>query len=259
MNKPLVQTVHYRGKRAQPLSNVFIHAPTIIWVDQGYKQLWWHEQSIQLGRSNWIVVPAGQYLTFVNTPEQKQFHSRAMAFNLQPPAEWLQESLSDNEKISHAFPQIATTPQLEYCFNLVSDMLDKGLSLQGQKQIILGLYAELREVGALDLLFPNDQKMVRDKLANYLSSAPGDDHSIEAAASHLAMSRATLTRKLNAEGSSFREVLAEIRMNHAINLLQRNFTQLDTALACGYQSQTRFNQRFKQQFGLTPHQYQQTL
>ncbi|OLQ94441.1 AraC family transcriptional regulator [Vibrio ponticus] len=256
MNKPLVHTVHYRGKREQPLNNVFIHAPTIIWVDQGFKQLWWHEQSLEFNRANWILVPAGQYLTFVNTPEQKLFHSRAIALNLAPPAEWLDP---EQPVTANSFPQIATTPPLEYCFDLVSEMGNKGLSYQTQKQLLLGFYAELREMGALNKLFPNNQQMVRDKLANYLSSAPGDDHRIEVAASYLAMSRATLTRKLNAEGSSFREVLAQIRMNHAINLLQKNYSQMETALACGYQSESRFSQRFKQQFGLTPHQYQLTL
>ncbi|GAB2647132.1 AraC family transcriptional regulator [Vibrio panuliri] len=256
MNKPLVHTAHYRGKREQPLNNVFVHAPTIIWVEQGFKQLWWHEKSYEFNRTNWLLVPAGQYLTFVNTPEQKQFHSRAMSFNFQPPAAWTEQADID---VSASKPQLSTTPQLEYCFNFISEMNTQNLATETQQQLLLGFYAELKQANALVKLFPSRHQLVRDKLANYLNSAPGDDHRIETAAQHLAMSRATLARKLTAEGASFRDVLAEIRMNHAITLLQRDYSQIETALACGYQSESRFSQRFKQQFGMTPHQYQLTL
>ncbi|MGF1910011.1 helix-turn-helix transcriptional regulator [Vibrio kasasachensis] len=255
MNKQLVNTVHYKGKHNQPLTNVFIHAPTIIWVKQGSKQLWWHEKSYEFNHSNWLLVPAGQYLTFVNIPEQQQFYSRVLTLHQRPPIDWLSSEVGT--RLSS--PQMNTTPSLEYCFEIIFDMAEKGLSPETQQQFLYGFYSELNQVGALTKLFPTDQQQLRDKLANYLSSAPGDDHKIDVAASHLAMSRATLTRKLAAEGSSFRSVLTEIRMTHALSLLQNQFSQIDAALACGYQSEARFSQRFKQQFGLTPHQYRMTL
>ena len=255
MNNPLLHLTHYQGKRKQPLHNVFIHAPTIYWIEQGQKQLWWQEQSYQFNRSNWLIVPAGQYLTFVNIPEQALFHARAVTFCQPPPAEWLNEEVP----VGGSAPMVKVTDSLRYCFNIVCEMSSKGLSTQTQQQLLLSFYAELRQAGALALLFPNDKQQVRDKLATYLSSAPGDDHKIEVAAQHLAMSRATLTRKLATEKTSFRHILTEIRMSHALGLLQRKFSQIDTANACGYQSEVRFIQRFKDQFGLTPRQYQMTL
>ncbi|MGL5599251.1 MAG: helix-turn-helix domain-containing protein, partial [Aeromonas sp.] len=44
----------------------------------------------------------------------------------------------------------------------------------------------------------------------------------------------------------------------ALSLLQQHLTPLETALACGYDSPSRFAARFKQEFGLTPFQYVQT-
>ena len=255
MNKSLLHVTHFRGKREQPLHNVFIHAPTLYWVEQGHKQLWWQEQSYEFNRANWLVVPAGQYLTFVNTPMQNAFNARAVTFFQPPPAEWLNEEVS----LSAAPPMVKVTDALRYCFEIICDMSNKDLSAHTQQQLLLAFYAELRHIDALHLLFPNDNQQVRDKLATYLSAAPGDDHKIEVAAQHLAMSRATLTRKLAAEETSFRHILTEIRMSHALGLLQRKFSQMDTALACGYQSEVRFTQRFKEQFGLTPRQYQMTL
>jgi AraC-like DNA-binding protein len=47
-------------------------------------------------------------------------------------------------------------------------------------------------------------------------------------------------------------------MSHALNLLQQRLTPLEVTLACGYDSPSRFAARFKQEFGLTPHQYRHT-
>jgi AraC-like DNA-binding protein len=40
---------------------------------------------------------------------------------------------------------------------------------------------------------------------------------------------------------------------------EKRQTQLDLALQCGYQSESRFSQRFHQQFGMTPKQYMKTV
>lgn len=50
----------------------------------------------------------------------------------------------------------------------------------------------------------------------------------------------------------------QVRMSHALTLLQQGLSPLEAALACGYDSPSRFAARFKQEFGLTPHQYLRT-
>ncbi len=50
----------------------------------------------------------------------------------------------------------------------------------------------------------------------------------------------------------------QVRMSYALTLLQQGLSPLETALACGYDSHGRFAARFKQEFGLTPHQYLRT-
>jgi hypothetical protein len=46
MGEVLVQTGQFRRIRKQPLHNVLIYSPTIMWVNQGYKQLWWHDTTL---------------------------------------------------------------------------------------------------------------------------------------------------------------------------------------------------------------------
>ncbi len=255
MSKVIVQTGQFRGLRKQPLHNVLIYAPTIIWVTHGHKQLWWHDSTLNFHSADWLMLPANQYLTFVNVP-QAQFYSRTLTLHEAPPAEWIAQS---SQLATDPEPRIKVTTALAYCFELLYEMSQKSLSEETQRQFVLGFYAQLRDVKALHLLFPSENALMRERLARYLSVNPGDEHSIETVATHFAMSRATMARHLAAEGTGFREVLSEVRMNYALALLQELRPLMDVAVACGYQSLTRFSARFKQQYRITPYQYRQTL
>ncbi|KAL8205075.1 UNVERIFIED_CONTAM: hypothetical protein K2H54_000116 [Gekko kuhli] len=57
MSTPLLQLHHYLGIRQQPLHRVLIYAPTIIWVEQGHKQLWWQEKRLAFDQASWLLIP----------------------------------------------------------------------------------------------------------------------------------------------------------------------------------------------------------
>jgi AraC-like DNA-binding protein len=72
-------------------------------------------------------------------------------------------------------------------------------------------------------------------------------------AERLAMSEATLRRRLNAEGTGFVELLADVRMSHAMTLLQSTDRPVaHIASAVGYESASRFAIRFRERFGFAP-------
>ncbi|CAH7076808.1 hypothetical protein VCHA43P273_10482 [Vibrio chagasii] len=74
------------------------------------------------------------------------------------------------------------------------------------------------------------------------------------------MSSATTIRTFKREGTQFSEVLTEVRLDHALYLMQSGYSNVaQLALACGYQSEGRFSQRFKDKFGLTPSDYFKTI
>lgn len=69
-----------------------------------------------------------------------------------------------------------------------------------------------------------------------------------------------MIRKLRQEGVQYREVLAEVRLNHALRLMQEGHNNVAMiASLCGYQSEGRFSQRFKDKFGISPKGYVKTL
>ncbi|CCN35503.1 putative Transcriptional regulator, AraC family [Vibrio nigripulchritudo SO65] len=256
MTASLIQAGHFHAATSQPLRNVLIYAPTIIWVAQGEKRLWWHEETLNYTESDWLVSPASHYLTFVNEPTQLPFHSRTLTFLAPPPSDWVTES---EQQKDHNTMRIKVTPTLAFCFETLFEMANSGLTREAQKQFLYGFYAELKQAGMLHKLFPHQTTDIKEKLAQYLNVNPGHDHKVETVAEHFFMSRATLNRKLAAENTTFRQVLTNVRMVYALGLMQQSRSQLSVALSCGYQSETRFANRFKQTFGITPKEYVRTL
>ncbi len=91
------------------------------------------------------------------------------------------------------------------------------------------------------------------RVRRLLSTDPSADWSMEVVAQQTATSVATLRRRLTVEGLAFRELVHDVRMSHALSLLQNTETPvLQIALATGYASPSRFAARFRTRFGYLP-------
>jgi len=67
------------------------------------------------------------------------------------------------------------------------------------------------------------------------------------------MSGATLRRRLAAEGTSLRDVIAEARLSQAFSLLSTTNLPVKTvALRVGYNSASTFSRRFSERYGVEP-------
>ncbi|MBV7314738.1 AraC family transcriptional regulator [Shewanella sp. NIFS-20-20] len=249
------QMTSFKSCHRQALHNVQLFAPTITWVQKGSKALWWQQQEWPLNKLHWLLSPAGQYLTFVNHPHQGEFYSRTLSLLTPPPPHMLQQS----RQRQLASPMLAVSPALAWCFDTLWQLPQQALSEAAQVAFVHGLYAELAAIGALSSLFSDQHETLKHKLTRLLLSDPSGNHTLASAGERLGMSRATMTRKLAQEGEHFSDLLAQVRMNHALALLQQEQALDDVAKACGYQSESRFSARFKKQFGVTPSQYANTL
>lgn len=91
------------------------------------------------------------------------------------------------------------------------------------------------------------------RVRRLLSTDPAAAWSMEDAARATATSVPTLRRRLVAEGTSFRDLVHDVRMGHALALLQNTDAPvLEVALATGYASPSRFAARFRARFGYLP-------
>lgn len=99
---------------------------------------------------------------------------------------------------------------------------------------------------------PNDARISGQIRAMLATQLDGDWRS-ETIASSLAMSEATLRRRLAVEGVTLRELIADVRMASALVLLQATTRPVsDIASSVGYDSPSRFAVRFRDRFGFAP-------
>lgn len=91
------------------------------------------------------------------------------------------------------------------------------------------------------------------RIRRLTAGSPGGDWSSAWVSSQLGVSEATLRRRLHEEGLSLRELLTDVRMTHAMQLLQSSNMPVSLiAASAGFESQSRFAIRFRSRFGFPP-------
>ena len=80
----------------------------------------------------------------------------------------------------------------------------------------------------------------------------GDALTQSQVAERLAMSTATLRRRLEEEGSSFRDLVNQSKFERATSLLQNGYSISQITEDLGYSDIRAFNRAFKQWHGQTP-------
>lgn len=141
-------------------------------------------------------------------------------------------------------------PELEGAMTRALGAFADKLPVDIQRLRVLEVVAWLRELGIDPLLA---SPSVRLRLKRLLAADPAHPWLLPAVASAMAMSEDTLQRHLRREGSGFQQLLVEVRMEHALTLLWT--TQLPLAMVAsqsGYESTSRFAERFRERFDVLP-------
>jgi AraC-like DNA-binding protein len=95
-----------------------------------------------------------------------------------------------------------------------------------------------------------------DRVRTELLAEPDRFPDLEAVARALHVSPRTLRRKLKEDGSSFREVLSQVRKNLALDYLERsNLSLEEIATLLSYQDAANFSRAFGRWMGDTPGRY----
>lgn len=243
-----IRTSRYRGFATQTLRNVLVNSPSIFWVQQGAKDL--GSQRIA-DEHQLLLVPARTRLQFANQPRQGEFLAHQICL-LVPPKRLKQEALTP---AVYTPPLLPLTPLLRQLCLL--SLLPQSTAMQ--QHLLAMWHQQLVELGALTYLYSAVQASVCEQLQQWFLQAPQADHQLDSCAEKLAMSRATLMRRLLSEGTTFRQLLIDCRMNQALTFMQQGMSVTLVPQACGYESEARFRQRFVAHFGVTPLDYFQTL
>ena len=242
----------YTSFREQNLLNVPIVKPLLIIVLKGDKEL---------GKNNELVCHAGDFIflssspaiNMRNIPKDKEYFALLIEFDYE-----------DFDGI-----QISASNKQDYCLGKITSTLAECL-----KQFVeSSLWAptqfwSLRKREIIKLLCHMGHEEILSMLGNpkighrineMFSTHNFQPLSIDRICDQLAMSESTLRRKLKAEGTSLQEIKDQSRLSLGLHLLQTTHHSIALiAEKCGYQSQSRFTERFKGRFGLTPSELRKT-
>lgn len=232
----------------------------LILVVEGTKELYGAAGPERASAGSMIALPGGAMPSLFNEPDPRsgQYRARVLTFDAglvgaffqQPPQAcrlplqtpvgedpWrvLEPSVALREAFAHAGRAAG--------MGEVSDAVAR----HRFQEVLLGL-AEHGLVWA-----PENGDALAQRLRLLIAGRPDAPWSAADAAKAASISEATLRRRLAGEGTSFRDILAEVRLSHGLMLLHTSQAGIaEIALACGYESPSRFASRFRERFGTPP-------
>lgn len=236
----------YSSVKEQCISNVSITKPLLIFILDGVKKL---------GEKPEIICPAGSFIFLSNKPtidirnipRGREYFALVIEFELQDFDFFKSRPIKARQycqgEINYSLEQ--TLQQfVEWSLFAPSDMWSVR-----RKEILQFMYY----LGYEDISSMAEDSSISHRLCNIIRANLSEELNIDTLCQQLAMSESTLRRKLKSEGTSVQEIKSQTKLGYGLHLLQ---TTTDTigiiANQCGYQSQSRFSDKFKLRFGLTP-------
>lgn len=249
--------------RSQHLRNVPIRQATAVLVISGQKAMLQSSTTITVAPGELLLLPAGCDVEIGNHPVNpgEEYLALAMTF----PGECIEQfsrSYGQAELASVTAPlwhavapeaMVAAIGQwLDWCRQHPVDPL---IARHRQVEILL----LLARAGIAANLLLERSGIWRNRVAQLLALDPARAWNAGDVCRRLGVGESTLRRYLQQEQCNFREVLEETRMLAALALLQDTFWPIgQVAEAVGYQSHSRFSDRFRRRFGISPTSLKQT-
>jgi AraC-like DNA-binding protein len=230
---------------------VVVDQATLILVEEGRKRIRWSGGECVAGAGEALSLQAGEVVDISNTPGPSGDYR---ALWICWCAELLAGSTAARPRPSprvarHAALGDAFRASFHRAFDGLGDAegLPASVAVHRLQEVLLWL-------GERGFRFaPPAPASLGQKVRRLLSADPSSDWSMERVAHETATSVPTLRRRLAAEGVVFRDLVQDVRMSHALALLQNTDAPvLHVAMATGYASASRFAARFRARFGYLP-------
>jgi AraC-like DNA-binding protein len=232
-----------------------LEQPIIVVVLQGIKTIYLDEREYIFQPGELFFIPAAIALDVVNQPDTNSHSYIALVLELgdnliarirQAYPELVNDL--DSEKSSQIELDLPLTSQLAQSFiylvqTVVNNATENSSYLHEHRlmEVFLLLLQSNRRSQFLKIIYPD--------FLTYVTNLIGRDLSLSWSAAQVAqeldISVSTLKRKLKYHNLTFRQILTQARMQKGMRLLQENkYAISEIALACGYESPSRFAARF---------------
>jgi len=242
----------YRSFKEQHMLNVPVIKPLLIVILSGSKEL---------GLESELICPSGSFVFLSNNPTtaMRNIPSDSEYFALLIEFEYSDfECLEQRNSETNTYIQGTIEPALEYTLKQFiewSEFAPRQLWHIRRKEI-------LQVMGALG--FEQVKSIMKPPTLSHevftiITSDIASDLGTKTISSMLAMSESTLRRKLSVEGDRFQDIKDRAKLGYGLHLVQTTTKPIgQIAELCGYTSQSRFTDKFKQLFNITPTELRKT-
>lgn len=231
-------------RRTGVFRRLFFDRPVLLVVRRGEKRLEHDGVVVEGGPGTLLVVQPGAFVTVTNTVEDGLYRAEALPVD---PA-----LVEPSALRSPVLARVAMSAGLEAAVAAARAALaDRALPDAVAAHRFREILVWLAEAGIVPTMPVAETFAVR--VRRLVSSDPAAPWPAAAVAARLATSEPTLRRHLAADGTTLTDIVADVRLSAALNLLQTTRRPVTAiALDCGYASPSRFAMRFRARFGLSP-------
>ncbi len=247
----------------QSLTHMSIVTPTVMMPILGEKIVTVADTIHRSTPGNLLVLPEGIGFDVENVPDRRENRYLGIAIRFDAPTMALFRQLygarisdwnvSPRWLVKGSAKTIAaTTDWLSWIRRFPTDQAEV-------RHRMVELMLMLAIQGAAGNLILNVHQSWRARLKHLLALDPARAWRIQDTCRRLGISESALRRNLRRENTGFRELLEEVRLDQGVALVMETDMLIhQIALACGYQSQSRFSERFKLRYSMSPAELRHT-
>ena len=239
------------------IHDVYINKPQLILVQNGSLSIHYQEQQVTLQSGEMLVLNSGQTLSLTHhLSDNGPFSSAIMAWDHQLltdaglHATGFSPPLISVENLQ-VIPHIPTAFKQSFTDTHSAILWHHGLPAAITRHRMIEQLLWLSQLGVrYSLQHPETvTEQVRELLINNLHKS----FTAAEVAENLMMNEVMLRRRLAAEDCVLRNLMIDVRMTHALRLLQCTDLAIShIAHQVGYESASRFAERFRKRFGFAP-------
>ncbi len=242
----------YSSIKEQHIFNVPIIKPLLIFVLDGRKELG-QETPLNCPAGSFIFLSNSPNIDMRNIPDDKEYFALLIEFEYTDFDTLKPSKLKAETHFQGPIDSVLSNTLQQFIEWSVFAPKDLW-SLRRQELLQLLYYLGYKQVSAVV-----ESPSMAHRLHNLISADINNTLNATHMASMLAMSESTLRRRLAQEKTTIQTIKDQAKLGYGLHLIQTSTLSIGLiAEKCGYTSQSRFTDRFKQLFGITPTELRKT-
>lgn len=243
--------------KPQTIAKVVFNKPALLLVVSGSKEILLPNKRYVAKSGEFLIVPADTEFWIGKYPDEATgiYQGLGFRFDIETIQEF-QKSFGQGIESWNLAPHWHA-PASESSLEWVAQWLDWSrkypVSIQIQRHRLVELLLLFAQAGLAGNILVSRSPSWRQRVSQMLGVDPARAWRCKEVCKALGVSESAMRRRLQVEGTNFRELLEEVRLMSGLTMVQEtHLTICQVADAVGYQSQSRFTDRFKERFGVTP-------